>query len=91
MKNTDTHAIVRLGDLGNGFYQDENGLIRVLAEPDMSYAYVANEADAFAGSLQLTDTSSGNVLVTIPVTNLFDTQGEYLGSVLKFDVAKLAA
>ena len=91
MKNTNPNAIVRLGDLGNEFYQGKNGLIRVRAEPDMSYAYVADAADLYAGSLQLTDTSSGNVLVTIPVTNLFDTQGAYLGSVLKFNVADLAA
>ena len=91
MKNTNTNAIIRLGDLGNEFYQDAKGLIRVQAEPDMSYAYVADKADVYTGSLQFTDTSSGNVLVTVPVTNLFDTQGAYLGSVLKFNVANLVA
>ena len=91
MKNANAAAIIRLGDLGNEFHQDENGLIRVQAKPYMSYAYVADPADVYAGELQLKDTSSGNVLVTIPVTNLFDTQGAYLGSVMCFAVDDLTA
>lgn len=88
MKNTATNAVITLGDLGTGFVQDADGKISVQVEPDLTLAYLAG-ADSFTGKVQIKDTSSGNVLTEADATNLYDTTGKYLGTVLKFALPAL--
>lgn len=83
MKNTASNAVITLGDLGTGFVQAADGKINVQAEPDLTLAYSAG-ADAFTGKVQIKDTSSGNVLAEADATNLYDTTGQYIGTVLNF-------
>ena len=94
MKNTATNAVITLGDLGTGFVQAADGKINVQTEPDLTLAYVANVdpyigTDAFKGKVQIKDTSSGNVLAEVDATNLYDTTGEYVGTVLNFALPAL--
>ena len=94
MKNTATNSVITLGDLGTGFVQAENGMINVQVEPDLTLAYVANVdpytgASPFAGKVQIKDTSSGNVLAEVDATNLYDTTGQYVGTVLNFGLPAL--
>lgn len=83
MKNTLSNAVITLGDLGTGFVQAADGKINVQVEPDLTLAYLAG-ADALTGKVQIKDTSSGNVLADMDATNLYDTTGEYIGTVLNF-------
>ena len=88
MKNTATNAVITLGDLGTGFVQAADGKITVQAEPDLTLAYLAG-ADAFTGKVQIKDTSSNNVLAEMNATNLYDTTGVYVGTVLNFALPAL--
>ena len=94
MKNTATNAVITLGDLGTGFVQAADGKINVQTEPDLTLAYVANVdpytgADAFTGKVQIKDASSNNVLAEVNATNLYDTTGQYVGTVLNFALPAL--
>lgn len=94
MKNTATNAVITLGDLGTGFVQAEDGKINVQVEPDLTLNYLANInpyicTDVFAGKVQIMDTTSGNVLAEIDATNLYDTTGHYVGTVLNFGLPDL--
>lgn len=94
MKNTATNAVITLGDLGTGFVQAADGKINVQTEPDLTLAYVANVdpyigTDVFKGKAQIKDTSSGNVLAEMDATNLYDTTGQYVGTVLNFALPAL--
>ena len=88
MKNTASNAVITLGDLGTGFVQAADGKINVQSEPDPTLAYLAG-ADAFTGKVQIKDTRSGNVLTEADATNLYDTTGEYIGTVLNFALPAL--
>lgn len=94
MKNTATNAVITLGDLGTGFVQAADGKINVQVEPDLMLNYLANVdpytgKDAFTGKVQIKDTSSGNVLAEVGATNLYDTTGQYVGTVLNFGLPAL--
>ena len=94
MKNTATNAVITLGDLGTGFVQAADGKINVQVEPDLTLNYVANVdpytgTDAFKGKVQIKDASSGNVLAEVDATNLYDTTGQYVGTVLNFGLPAL--
>lgn len=88
MKNTATNAVITLGDLGTGFVQAADGKINVQVEPDLTLNYLAN-VDPYIGKVQIKDTSSGNVLAEIGATNLYDTTGQYVGTVLNFGLPAL--
>ena len=88
MKNTSTNAVITLGDLGAGFTQAADGKITVQAEPDLKLAYLAG-ADVFTGKVQIKDASSNNVLADMNATNLYDTTGMYVGTVLNFALPAL--
>ena len=95
MKNTDPKAILTLGDLGTGFVQAADGKINVQVEQDLVLAYLADVdpytgASAFTGKVQIKDASSNNVLAEINATNLYDTTGEYVGTVMNFALPALA-
>ena len=90
MKNTDTKAIVTLGDLGAGFTQSADGKINVQAAPGITASYLAG-GDAFTGKVQFKDTSSNNLLFELNATNTYDTTGAYVGTVLNFALPALAA
>lgn len=94
MKNTATNAVITLGDLGTGFVQAADGKINVQVEPDLTLNYTANVdpytgTDAFTGKVRINDASSGNVLAEIDATNLYDTTGQYVGTVLNFGLPAL--
>lgn len=94
MKNTATNAVITLGDLGTGFVQAADGKINVQVEPDLTLNYLANVdpytgTDAHNGKVQIKDASSGNVLAEIGATNLYDTTGQYVGTVLNFGLPAL--
>ena len=94
MKNTATNAVITLGDLGTGFVQDADGKINVQVEPDLTLDYLAvadpyTGADAFTGKVLIKDASSGNVLMEANATNLYDTTGQYIGTVLNFALPDL--
>ena len=94
MKNTATNAVITLGDLGTGFVQAADGKINVQVEPDLTLNYLANVdpytgTDAHTGKVQVKDASSGNVLAEIGATNLYDTTGQYVGTVLNFGLPAL--
>lgn len=94
MKNTATNAVITLGDLGTGFVQAADGKINVQVEPDLTLNYLANVdpyigTDVFTGKVQVKDASSGNVLAEIGATNLYDTTGQYVGTVLNFGLPAL--
>lgn len=88
MKNTATNAVITLGDLGTGFVQAADGKINVQAEPDLTLSYLAG-ADVYKGKVQIKDTSSNNVLAEMAATNLYDTTGYYIGTVLNFALPAL--
>ena len=88
MKNTASNAVITLGDLGTGFVQAADGKINVQAEPALTLAYLAG-AGAGTGKVQIKDTSSGNVLAEANATNLYDTTGAYIGTVLNFALPAL--
>ena len=88
MKNTATKAVITLGDLGTGFVQAADGKINVQAEPDLTLSYLAG-ADVYKGKVQIKDTSSNNVLAEMVATNLYDTTGVYVGTVLNFALPAL--
>ena len=67
---------------------DADGKINVQAEPDLKLGYLAG-ADAFTGKVQIKDTSSDNVLAEMNATNLYDTTGLYVGTVLNFALPAL--
>lgn len=95
MKNTATNAVITLGDLGTGFVQAADGKINVQVEPDLTLTYEANFVDPYVGNdqfngkVQIKDTTSGNVLAEVPATNLYDTTGKYVGTVLNFALPDL--
>ena len=94
MKNTAAKAVITLGDLGTGFVQAADGKINVQVEPDLTLNYLANVdpyigTDVFTGKVQVKDASSGNVLAEIDATNLYDTTGQYVGTVLNFGLPAL--
>ena len=89
MKNTDAKAIVTLGDLGTGFTQGADGKINVQSVPGITASYLAG-ADAFTGKVRLKDACGCNVLAEINATNLYDTTGEYVGTVMNFALPALA-
>ena len=88
MKNTAANAVITLGDLGTGFVQTADGKIHVQAEPDLTLTYM-DGADAFTGKVQIKDTCSGKVLAILNATNLYDTTGVYVGTVLNFALPAL--
>ena len=95
MKNTATNAVITLGDLGTGFVQAADGKINVQTEPDLKLTYEANfvdpyiGTDVYTGKVQIKDASSGNVLAETNATNLYDTTGQYIGTVLNFALPNL--
>ena len=88
MKNTNPNALITLGDLGTGFVQGADGKLNVQSEPDITASYLAG-TNAFTGQVQFKDTSSGNLLWAIPATNMYDTTGAYIGTVLNFALPAL--
>lgn len=88
MQNTNPNAILRLGDLNPAsFVQNAEGKIVIntlqLDSGDRSFIYTPS-ADNNTGDQAYHDYSSDKDLWKLPLTNLFGSDGSYLGSAINF-------
>ena len=93
MLNTDPRAIVTVGDLdATFFHRKPDGKITLNPDgslpDDRAIRYTAG-ADAFAGTVELFDTSANAVVWSVPAVNEYSAQGVYLGTVVNFALANL--
>lgn len=94
MLNTNPKAIVTVGDLDTTFFtRKPDGKITFNPDgslpEDRAIRYTAG-ADAFAGTVELFDTSANAVVWSMPAVNEYSAQGVYLGTVVNFALADLA-
>lgn len=94
MLNTDPKARVTLGDLDTQFFtRKPDGKITFNTDgalpEDRAIRYTAG-ADAFAGTVELFDTSANAVVWSMPAVNEYSASGVYLGTQLNFALPDLA-
>ena len=94
MINTDPKARITLGDLDPKYFSRlADGKITLNPDgtlPDDKVIRYTAGADAFAGTIELFDTSANAVVWSVPAINEYSATGVYLGTVVNFALADLA-
>ena len=93
MLNTDPKARVTVGDLDTTYFiRKPDGKITFNPDgglPDDRVIRYTAGADAFAGIVELFDTSANAVVWSAPAVNEYSASGVYLGTTLNFSLPDL--
>ena len=96
MKNTNSNAIVRVGDLSPAsFYQDDDGKIKVssdVSSVDVDRTIVQFDVDLanHVSKIALADASSATRVWESNLNDMYSTQGRYVGSWLNLALPNLS-